>query len=148
MQIIALISNFDVAADSCKNGLEAQRAQPNGEFLGTPLSHALVHQAADGCAGTGVFAVLATMAIAGFLVYRIVKPSAPATKSICRVFPGGRMRCSFQCQEWSRRGEGWFFPGFRGASTINSLPRIWVEQGRAVDAGFRVARSPVQRFCV
>ena len=63
------------------------------------------------------FAVLATLAIAGFLVYRIVKPQRTSAKSICRVFPGGRTRCSFPCRApWKR--EGWFFPGFRGASTI------------------------------
>ncbi|PYU57257.1 MAG: hypothetical protein DMG55_20625 [Acidobacteria bacterium] len=48
------------------------------------------------------FAVLATMAIAGFLVYRIVKPQRTSSD-----VPGG-----------IGKREGWFFPGFRGAPTI------------------------------
>ena len=42
------------------------------------------------------FAVLATLAIAGFLVYGSSSRNAPAAKSTCRVFPGDPMRCSFR----------------------------------------------------
>src|SRR2546422_9757089 len=63
------------------------------------------------------FAVLATMAIAGFLVYRIVKPQRTSTEISMASFPGRPENMEFQVPELGKR-EAWFFPGLRGASTI------------------------------
>ena len=63
------------------------------------------------------FALLATSAIAGFLVYRIVKPQRTSTEISMASFPGRPENMEFQVPELGRR-EAWFFPGLRGAATI------------------------------
>ena len=63
------------------------------------------------------FAVLATMAIAGFLVYRIVKPQRSSSEISMASFPGRPEILNFAVPGQGQR-EGWFFPGFRGAPTI------------------------------
>src|SRR6266571_4033192 len=65
----------------------------------------------------GFFAVLATTAIAGFLVYRIVKPQRTSTDISMESFPGRPEIVGFSVPELGKR-EGWFFPGLRGAPTI------------------------------
>ncbi len=63
------------------------------------------------------FAVLATTAVAGFLVYRIVKPQRSSTEINMASFPGRPEDMEFQVPELGKR-EAWFFPGLRGAATI------------------------------
>src|SRR3989442_6861573 len=64
------------------------------------------------------FAVLATMAIAGFLVYRIVKPQRTSSEINMASFPGRPEVLNFEVPGGLGTREGWFFPGFRGAPTI------------------------------
>ncbi|HET8923081.1 MAG TPA: alpha/beta fold hydrolase [Candidatus Acidoferrum sp.] len=64
------------------------------------------------------FAVLATTAIAGFLVYRIVKPQRTSTEINMESFPGRPEVTQFTVPGPNGRREGWFFPGLRGAPTI------------------------------
>src|SRR6266852_1275805 len=64
------------------------------------------------------FAVLATMAIAGFLVYRIVKPQRASTEVNIAGFPGPPEVLDFEVPGGIGKREGWFFPGLRGAPTI------------------------------
>src|ERR1700721_382200 len=63
------------------------------------------------------FAVLATVAIAGFLVYRIVKPQPTSSEIDMESFPGKPELVDFTVPEIGVR-HGWFFPGLRGAPTI------------------------------
>jgi pimeloyl-ACP methyl ester carboxylesterase len=63
------------------------------------------------------FAVLATTAIAGFLVYRIVKPQRTSSEINMASFPGRPDALEFEVPGLGKR-EGWFFPGLRGAPTI------------------------------
>src|SRR6202790_1471617 len=63
------------------------------------------------------FAVLATAGVAGFLVYRIVKPEPPSSEINLQSFPGRPDAVQFTVLGNQAR-EGWFFPGFRGAPTI------------------------------
>src|ERR1700751_4331486 len=63
------------------------------------------------------FAVLATLAIAGFLVYRIVKPQRTSNEINLQSFPGRPDQVQFNLPGGGAR-EGLFFPGFRGAPTI------------------------------
>jgi pimeloyl-ACP methyl ester carboxylesterase len=63
------------------------------------------------------FAVLATSAIAGFLVYRIVKPQRTSTDINMESFPGRPDAMKFSVPGAGER-DGWFFPGFMGARTI------------------------------
>jgi pimeloyl-ACP methyl ester carboxylesterase len=63
------------------------------------------------------FAVLATMAIAGFLVYRIVKPQRTSSEINMASFPGRPEVLNFAVPGDGKR-EGWFFPGLRGGPTI------------------------------
>src|SRR6202040_129408 len=63
------------------------------------------------------FAALATTAIAGFLVYRIVKPQRTSSEINMASFPGRPETISFNVAGLGTR-EGWFFPGLRGAPTI------------------------------
>ena len=63
------------------------------------------------------FAFLATTAIAGFLVYRIVKPQRSNTEISMASFPGRPDAVDFDVPGLGHR-EGWFFPGLRGAPTI------------------------------
>ncbi len=63
------------------------------------------------------FAVLATSAIAGFLVYRIVKPQRTILEISMASFPGHPEIADFQVPGLGKR-EGWFFPGLRRAPTI------------------------------
>src|SRR5256885_16744845 len=65
------------------------------------------------------FAVLATMAIAGFLVYRIVKPQRTSSEINMASFPGRPEVLDFDVPGGIGKREGWFFPGFRGAPTID-----------------------------
>ena len=63
------------------------------------------------------FVFLATTAIAGFLVYRIVKPQRSNTEISMASFPGRPDLVDFDVAGLGHR-EGWFFPGLRGAPTI------------------------------
>lgn len=63
------------------------------------------------------FAVLATTAIAGFLVYRIVKPQRTSSEINMASFPGRPEVLEFVVPGDGKR-EGWFFPGLRGGPTI------------------------------
>jgi len=63
------------------------------------------------------FALLATTAIAGFLVYRIVKPQRTSTEISMASFPGRPDAVEFEVPGLGKR-EGWFFPGLRSAPTI------------------------------
>jgi pimeloyl-ACP methyl ester carboxylesterase len=63
------------------------------------------------------FAVLATAGVAGFLVYRIVKPERTSSEINLQSFPGRPDAVQFTVLGNQAR-EGWFFPGFRGAPTI------------------------------
>jgi pimeloyl-ACP methyl ester carboxylesterase len=63
------------------------------------------------------FAFLATTAIAGFLVYRIVKPQRTSSEINMASFPGRPETVDFTVTGQGSR-EGWFFPGLRGAPTI------------------------------
>jgi pimeloyl-ACP methyl ester carboxylesterase len=63
------------------------------------------------------FAVLATAAIAGFLVYRIVKPQRTSSEIDMESFPGKPDLVDFTVAGIGVR-HGWFFPGLRGAPTI------------------------------
>jgi pimeloyl-ACP methyl ester carboxylesterase len=64
------------------------------------------------------FAGLATLAIAGFLVYRIVKPNRTNSEINLSTFPGRPERVPFEIPGAPGSREGLFFPGFRGAPTI------------------------------
>jgi len=63
------------------------------------------------------FVVLATTAIAGFLVYRIVKPQRTSSEINLASFPGRPETVDFEVAGRGSR-EGYFFPGLRGAPTI------------------------------
>ena len=63
------------------------------------------------------FAVLATAGVAGFLVYRIVKPPRTSSEIDLQSFPGRPDAVQFTVPGKEPR-EGWFFPGLRGAPTI------------------------------
>jgi len=63
------------------------------------------------------FAALATTAIAGFLVYRIVKPQRTSSEINMASFPGRPETVEFTVPGIGSR-EAWFFPGLRGAPTI------------------------------
>src|SRR5436309_9940249 len=63
------------------------------------------------------FAVLATSAIAGFLVYRIVKPQRSSSEINMDSFPGRPDAVKFSVPGAGQR-DGWFFPGLLGAPTI------------------------------
>jgi pimeloyl-ACP methyl ester carboxylesterase len=63
------------------------------------------------------FAVLATAGVAGFLVYRIVKPVRTSSEINLQSFPGRPDAVQFTVLTNQAR-EGWFFPGLRGAPTI------------------------------
>ncbi len=63
------------------------------------------------------FVGLATLAIAGFLVYRIVKPQRTSSEINMSTFPGRPDSVQFAVAGLGAR-EGWFFPGLRGAPTI------------------------------
>lgn len=63
------------------------------------------------------FVGLATLAIAGFLVYRIVKPQHTGSEINMNTFPGRPDAVQFSVAGLGTR-EGWFFPGLRGAPTI------------------------------
>jgi fermentation-respiration switch protein FrsA (DUF1100 family) len=65
----------------------------------------------------GFFAVLATSAISGFLVYRIVKPQRSAPEISLASFPGHPEVVDFTVPDLGRR-EGWFFPGVRRGPTV------------------------------
>jgi pimeloyl-ACP methyl ester carboxylesterase len=63
------------------------------------------------------FGVVATSAIAGFLVYRIVKPQRSNSEINMDSFPGRPDAISFSVPGLGHR-DGWFFPGLVGAPTI------------------------------
>ncbi|MCU1242925.1 MAG: hypothetical protein JWO71_3651 [Candidatus Acidoferrum typicum] len=63
------------------------------------------------------FGVVATSAIAGFLVYRIVKPQRSSSEINMDSFPGRPDAVKFSVPGPGQR-EGWFFPGLLGAPTI------------------------------
>ena len=64
-----------------------------------------------------LFALIASSAIAGFVVYRIVKPQRSSAEINMESFPGRPDAVKFSVPGSSHR-EGWFFPGFVAAPTI------------------------------
>src|SRR5205807_8753417 len=64
------------------------------------------------------FTGLATLAIAGFLVYRIVKPSRTSSEINLQTFPGRPDAVQFDVPGPAGRREGWVCAGFRGAPTL------------------------------
>jgi uncharacterized protein len=64
-----------------------------------------------------LFGVVATSAIAGFLVYRIVKPQRSSSEINMDSFPGRPDAMKFSVPGGGQR-DGWFFPGLMGAPTI------------------------------
>ena len=64
-----------------------------------------------------LFGFLATSAIAGFLVYRIVKPQRSSSEINMESFPGRPDEVKFSVPGAGQR-DGWFFPGLMGAPTI------------------------------
>src|SRR6266436_9116786 len=64
-----------------------------------------------------LFALVATSAIAGFLVYRIVKPQRSSSEINMDSFPGRPDTMKFSAPGEGQR-DGWFFPGLIGAPTI------------------------------
>jgi hypothetical protein len=64
------------------------------------------------------FIVLATTAISGLLVYRIVKPQKSTSEISMASFPGRPDTVTFEVPGGLGTREGWFFPGLRGAPTI------------------------------
>jgi len=64
-----------------------------------------------------LFGLLATSAIAGFLVYRIVKPQRSSSEINMESFPGRPDDVKFSVPGAGQR-DGWFFPGLMGAPTI------------------------------
>src|ERR1700747_2188839 len=63
------------------------------------------------------FAVVATSAIAGFLVYRIVKPQRSSSEITMASSRGRPDAMKFSVPGGGQR-DGWFFPGLVGAPTI------------------------------
>jgi pimeloyl-ACP methyl ester carboxylesterase len=63
------------------------------------------------------FGLLAIGAIAGFLLYRIVKPQRTTSEINLLSFPGRPDAVEFTVPGQGAR-EGWFFPGLKGAPTI------------------------------
>src|ERR1700738_4494297 len=63
------------------------------------------------------FALVATSAIAGFLVFRIVKPQRSSSEINMDSFPGRPDAMKFSVPGGGQR-EGWFFPGLVGAPAI------------------------------
>src|SRR5258707_6816531 len=63
------------------------------------------------------FIVVATSAIAGLLVYRIVKPQRSSSEINMDSFPGRPETVKFSVPGAEHR-EGWFLPGFLGGPTI------------------------------
>src|SRR5260370_2490599 len=63
------------------------------------------------------FAVVATSASAGFLVYRIVKPQRSSSEINMDSFPGRPDAMKFSVPGGGQR-DGWFFPGLVGAPAI------------------------------
>src|SRR5258705_12778807 len=63
------------------------------------------------------FGVVATSAIAGFLVYRIVKPQRSSSEISMDSFPGRPDAVKLSVPVPGQRG-GWFFPGLGGAPAI------------------------------
>src|SRR5260370_2581626 len=63
------------------------------------------------------FGVVATSAIAGFLVYRIVKPQRSSSEINMDSFPGRPDAMKFSVPGGGQR-DGWFFPGLVGAPAI------------------------------
>jgi len=63
------------------------------------------------------FGMLAIGAIAGFLLYRIVKPQRTSSEINMQSFPGRPDAVQYSVAGLGSR-EGWFFPGLRGAPTI------------------------------
>src|SRR5205807_1492972 len=64
-----------------------------------------------------LFAVIASSAIAGFVVYRIVKPQRSTSEINMESFPGRPDALKFSVPGVGER-EGWFFPGFVGAPSV------------------------------
>lgn len=63
------------------------------------------------------FALLATVAISGVLIYWIVKPQRTSSEINMASFPGRPDEVVFTVSGMGDR-KGWFFPGLRGAPTI------------------------------
>jgi pimeloyl-ACP methyl ester carboxylesterase len=74
------------------------------------------------------FAILATAAISGYLVYRIVSPAHSHSDFDLRNFPGHPEPLSYNVAGEGSR-EGWFFPGLKSAPAVVLCPAYQSSRG-------------------
>jgi pimeloyl-ACP methyl ester carboxylesterase len=77
------------------------------------------------------FMLLATAAISGYLVYRMVTPSQSYSKIDLDTFPGHPQPLSYTAAGREAR-EGWFFPGLKSAPTVLLCPGYLSSRGELV----------------
>jgi pimeloyl-ACP methyl ester carboxylesterase len=75
-----------------------------------------------------LFILLATAAIAGYQVYRIITPAQSHSEIDLQNFPGHPETLSYMAPGESPR-EGWFFPGLKSAPTVILCPAYQSSRG-------------------
>ena len=75
-----------------------------------------------------IFIFLATSALSGFLLYRVISPTPSRSQLDFSDFPGHPEDVTYQVSGEGSR-DGWFFPGLRGAPTILLCPGYQTGRG-------------------
>ena len=74
------------------------------------------------------FTILATAAISGYLVYRMISPAQSHSDIDLRTFPGHPESLSYTVAGEGPR-DGWFFPGLKSAPTVVLCPAYQSSRG-------------------
>jgi len=74
------------------------------------------------------FTILATAAISGYLVYRIMSPAQSHSEIDLKAFPGRPESVSYTVAGEGPR-DGWFFPGLKSAPTVVLCPAYQSSRG-------------------
>jgi|SRR5579872_168676 len=77
------------------------------------------------------FTILASAAISGYLVYRIISPAQSHSDIDLKTFPGRPQSLSYTVDGEGPR-DGWFFPGLKSAPTVMLCPAYQSSRGELV----------------
>jgi hypothetical protein len=77
------------------------------------------------------FTILATTAISGYLVYRVISPAQSRSDIDLKTFPGRPESLSYTVTGEDAR-DGWFFPGLKSAPTVVLCPAYQSSRGELV----------------
>src|ERR1700730_8839384 len=116
---------FDLPGGAALHGHESERMDFISEFRHPTKWYSKLFIAA---LALFFFTILATAAISGYLVYRLITPAQNHSNIDLKTFPGRPESLSYTVAGEGPR-DGWFFPGLKSAPTVVLCPAYQSSRG-------------------